>query len=148
METETLLINLEDRFEYIRKVRQKKCEAPQIFPQNEALFDCSISRLQTCFCNDRARRKKLCRWLIFVVWPRLAAANYGFVQVVDGWMLVRPPAWASGPVTTLTTPRSSSVTRVYSLLIISFSSSECHKSLCNLCLYSFTRDQRSFVIPG
>ena len=29
------------------------------------------------------------------------AANYGFVQVVDGWMPVRPPAWASGPVTTL-----------------------------------------------
>ena len=33
--------------------------------------------------------------------PPAWLANYGFVQVVDGWMLVRPPAWASGPVTTL-----------------------------------------------
>ena len=68
------------------------------FPPNKALFDCSISRLQTCFCDGA--RKKL-SVVDICCWPRLAAANYGFVQVVDGWMLVRPPAWASGPVTTL-----------------------------------------------
>ena len=76
----------------------------------------------------------------------LAAANYGFVQVVDGWSLVRPPAWASGPVTTLTTPRSSSATRVYTFLINSFSSSECHKSMCNFVPLQFIKDLLSFQL--
>ena len=69
------------------------------FPKNFRFLTVQFQGCRRVFVTGR---RKSCRWLIFVVGPAwLAAANYGFVQVVDGWMLVRPPAWASGPLTTL-----------------------------------------------